>query len=76
MINVQQSNVNYLTTFTISEVTNNVCLSHIKHLFDKRINICMENRNEFGDGADKEVSEVVEKICSFVDYITLCVSFV
>ena len=76
MIDVPQSNVNYLITFTTSQVTNHVCLAHIKHLFDKRINMCMENRNEFGDGTEKEVSEVVEKVGSFVNNVTLCVSFV
>ena len=49
MINVPLSNVNYVTTFTISQITNHVCLAHTKHAFDKRIDMCIENRNEYGE---------------------------
>ena len=43
--------------------------------------MCMDKRNEFGEKnclffADKTISEVVLKICSFVNYVTLCVLFV
>ena len=41
--------------------------------------MCMGKRNEFGktfvNFSDKKISEVVKIICSFVNYITLCVSF-
>ena len=49
MIIVSQYNENYVTTFTISQIANHVCLAHINHLFDKRINIYMKKRNEFGE---------------------------
>ena len=45
--------------------------------------MCMDNRNEFGETliflfilADKKISEIVYKICSFVNFVSLCVSFV
>ena len=48
MINVQQSHVNYVTNLNISQITNHACQAHIKHLYVKRINMCMDKRNEFG----------------------------
>ena len=47
LINIPLSNVIYVTNFTISQIANYVCLTHIKHLFVKRINMCMQNRKEF-----------------------------
>ena len=49
MINVSQSNVNYVTNLTISQITNHACKAHIKHLYVKRINICMDKSNKFGE---------------------------
>ena len=34
MINVPQLHVNYVTTFSISQITNHVCLAHTEYLFD------------------------------------------
>ena len=66
MINVLQYNVNYVTNLTISQITNHACSAHIKHLYVKRINMCMDKRNEFGESiclffADVKISEVVYK---------------
>ena len=43
--------------------------------------MCMDKRNEFGEtfayfSADEKIPEVVYKICSFVNYVTLYVLFV
>ena len=43
--------------------------------------MCTDKRNEFGEifflfFPDEKISEVVEQICSFVNYVTLCVLFV
>ena len=43
MINVPNSYVNCATIFTISHITNQACLIHIKHTFDIRNNMGMEN---------------------------------
>ena len=63
MINVPQSNVNYFTNLTISQITNHACSAHIKQLYVKRINMCMDKRNEFGKHllffADEKILEVV-----------------
>ena len=55
--------------------------AHIKHTFDIRIDMGMENKYIFGEtsvhfGADKVSSEVVEKNYSFVNYVTLSETFV
>ena len=47
MIIVPQYNVNYITNLTISQITNHACPAHIKHLYVKRIFMCMDKRNEF-----------------------------
>ena len=47
IVNVPQSNVNYVTNLTISLITSHACSAHIKHLYVKRINICIDKRNEF-----------------------------
>ena len=45
MINIPNSDVNNVTTFAISHITNNhVCLVHKQHAFDKKNDIGMENR--------------------------------
>ena len=49
MINVLHSYVNYVTTFTISHITNQACLVKIKHIFDLRIDIGMGNKYSFGE---------------------------
>ena len=49
MINIPKSYVNYVTTFTISHITNQACLAHIKHTFDIRIDMEMENKYSFGE---------------------------
>ena len=49
MINVPQSNVNYVTNLAISQITNHACEAHIKHLYVKRINMCLDKINEFGE---------------------------
>ena len=49
IINVPQSNVNYITNLTISQITNNACLALIKHLYVKRISMYMNKRTEFGE---------------------------
>ena len=38
-----------LPVLLLSQITNYVCLAHIKHLSVKRINMCMQNRDKFGD---------------------------
>ena len=49
MINVPQSNVNYVTNITISKITNHACKAHINNLYVKRINMCIDKRAEFGE---------------------------
>ena len=64
MIYVPQSNVSYVTNLTISQITNNACLAHIKHLYVKRINIYMKKKKQILGNfwvffADEKISEVV-----------------
>ena len=49
MINVPKFYVNYVTTFTISHITNKACVVHIKHTFDIKIDMGMENKYTFGE---------------------------
>ena len=48
IINVPNSYVNKVTTFTISH-TNHVCLVHKQHVFDIRINMGTESKYRFGE---------------------------
>ena len=48
MINVPQSNVNYVTNLTILQIANLACEAHINYLYVRMINMCMDKRNEFG----------------------------
>ena len=81
MSHVPQSDVNYVTNLTISQITNlhfkltsNISMSRgLISTWKKETDL---EKHLFFFFADEKISEVVYKICSFVNYVTLCVLFV
>ena len=73
MINVQQSNVNYATNLTISQITYLAGKAHIKHLYVKRINICMDKRNDY-EGKNVYLSQIKRYLRLFknLQFCELC----
>ena len=44
MLHVPNSDLNYVSTFTSSHITNYVCLVHIQYICDSRIDLAIEHK--------------------------------